>query len=128
MRHIYSYDRTLTQTEKDAAESELSTLILIFQIFMWVEIVLILIGATLMAPAMTFLQCFLHFLGCMFSLYYIFDAWHFQRLWFIWGFFALLPLVFDMWILCYTYRYRVDVQKNFKNESYYASDGMKKVE
>ena len=54
-RHVYSYERTLSAAETSSAESTLSTLILIFQIFMWIEVVLMIIGATLMAPAMTFL-------------------------------------------------------------------------
>ena len=124
--HIYAYGRDMTPDEITASEGTLSTLILLFQIFMWTEILLMIIGATLMAPAMTFLQCFLHLIGCLFSIYYIFDAWHYERLWYIWGFFALFPLALDVWILCYTLRYGVDIQKNFKNDAYFGVDGVKK--
>ena len=97
-----------------------------YQLFMWAEVVLLIIGATLMAPTMTFLQCFLHFMGMMFTIWYILDAWIYTRLQILFFLFAVFPLAIDVWIILYTTRYQIDIRKNYDGGAYFNSDGKKK--
>ena len=82
-----------------AAESQLTGAVVSFIIFLGLEIVCLLLGVSVMFPQLTFLQNFLHGFGCLFTCWYLLDAWQYHRIWYLWSLFGVMPLFIEVYII-----------------------------
>jgi hypothetical protein len=57
------------------------------------------LGISLTFDKLNLFQIFLHFLGCLFTIWFVLDTWRYTYMWFIWGFFGLIPFILEVLII-----------------------------
>ena len=57
-------------------------------------------------------QILLHFLGCIFTIWYILDTWVNSDLWAMWTFFCLVPIFFESVIIVSAFKLNRDFDRN----------------
>ena len=91
----------LTNTEKETPE----LVLVIGCIALWFdgyfEILMMIVGTNVpfVYAKYNMIQIVLHFLGCLFLLWFILDTWNYIRIWYIFTLCSVLPLVLEivMW-------------------------------
>ena len=100
--HIYGdVGVTLTNTEKETPELSLIIGCCAFWFDGYFEILMMIVGTNVpfVYAKYNMIQIVLHFLGCLFLLWFILDTWNYIRIWYIFALTAVLPLVLEivMW-------------------------------
>ena len=88
------------------AEKEQPELILIggcfaFWISGYFEILMMIVGTSVpfVYAKFNMIQIVLHFLGCLFLLWFILDTWNYIRIWYIFGICSVIPFVLEIVML-----------------------------
>ena len=113
----------LSQTpEYLQAEQSLQAAVFSFIFFLVFEVAMLLVGVGLMFSSLTFLQNFLHFLGCLFTVWFLLDSWQFQRIWWLWGCFGAFPFAIELYMIVASARFSRNAHKNVHLESYFSGN------
>jgi hypothetical protein len=67
-------------------------------IFLFVEILLLIVGYSLFYDRLNVIQILLHVLGILFLAWFVLDLWGYSLIWSIWFFFGLIPFGIEMLI------------------------------
>ena len=82
-----------------SAQNQLKAALIVQVAFILAEFLSMLVGISILFPELTFLQCFLHFLGCMFTLWFLLDSWQYKRIWYLFSLFGFFPFLIEMLIV-----------------------------
>ena len=63
----------------------------------FIEFLLMVVGSSVPTCFAKFnlQQVVIHFLGFLFTTWYILDVWHYSTLWLLWAFFSLVPFIYE---------------------------------
>lgn len=78
------------------------------------EFVLMILGLTLTFDKYNIVQIFIHFLGCLFTAWFLLDSWRYTRIWYIWSFFGVVPFIIEVLIIMSAVRLSKDISLNLK--------------
>ena len=78
------------------------------------EFVLMVTGLSLLMDKFNVIQIFIHFLGCIFTIWFILDTWRYSYMWYLWGFFGALPFVIELMILMAAVRFSKNINLNLR--------------
>ena len=76
-----------------------------------IEFFMMLIGSSVppIFGQYVLLQVLLHFLGCLFTAWFVLDSWRYMRMWAIWAIFCLLPFSVEATILGLATKFKTDI-------------------
>ena len=124
---IYSQtSSTADALKRSAAESSLDKQIWSMVAFLGIEFLMLLSGVSLMCKQLTFLQNFLHFVGCFFSLWFILDSWQYGKFMYIWVLFGLLPFLVEAAIVLEASRFSFYARKNVEGRTKFLKEQIDK--
>ncbi len=63
------------------------------------EFLLMVLGISLLYNKTNIVQIFLHFLGCLFTTWFVLDNWRFGYMWGLWLPFGLLPFCLEVLVI-----------------------------
>ncbi|CDW87277.1 UNKNOWN [Stylonychia lemnae] len=115
--HIYwgiGFNYSDTSDEYMTAEKILVGVTIAYLFCMGFEFLVMVLGISLLFNNINIVQIFLHFLGCLFTTWFILDNWRFTYIWPLWGFFGLFPFLLECIILQGAVRMNKDINNNSK--------------
>ena len=79
-----------------------------------IEFLMMLIGSSVppIFGQQVLLQVLLHFLGCLFTAWFVLESWRFIKIWVIWALFCVLPFLVECNILSSAIRFKNDIHLN----------------
>ncbi len=95
-----------------SAESTLVGVTVCFIIFLAFEVLLLILGISLMFNQVNMVQIFLHVLGCLFTTWFILDNWNYTYIWPLWACFGLVPFLFEFGIVIAAVVFSNNIAKN----------------
>ena len=97
---------------KEAAEGTFLSAIYCWFAFLAVETLALIVGWSLTVDSLNFLQIIIHFLGTLFSIWFLTDTWNYKTIWVIWTFFGLIPMILEFTIFIACVKTSGDLMKN----------------
>ena len=104
--------------EYQTAQKTLVGLTICWMCFCAIEFFMMLVGSSIppIFGPHVLLQILLHFLGCLFTAWFVLDSWRYVRMWAIWAIFCILPFLVELNVLSLAVKFRTDVRKNSVGE------------
>lgn len=87
-----------------------------FIICMTFEFLLMVLGMSLIFDKCNILQIFMHFLGCLFTAWFLLDTWRYNYMWYLWAFFGVLPFLIEILILVSAVRFTKNINMNLRGK------------
>eukprot|EP00347_Sterkiella_histriomuscorum_P010928 403374394 len=113
--HIYwgiGFNYSSTSDEYQTAQKTLVGICIAYLFCISFEFVVMVLGMSLLYNQFNIVQIFLHFLGCLFTTWFILDSWRFTYIWPLWAFFGLVPFIFECCIIFGVVRMNKDISNN----------------
>ena len=97
------------------AEESMETAFFVFIAMLGFEFLSLLLGISIMWPQLTFFQCFVHLFGCLFSIWFMLDAWRYYFIWNMWILFGLIPFCTEILIIIQAMRFKSNYLMNLED-------------
>ena len=80
----------------------------------FIEVLLMIVGSSVPAIFSKFNlnQSVVHFLGCLFTTWFILDVWQYSWIWVLWVFFSLVPFITESVMLQQAIKLNKDIKRN----------------
>ena len=90
--------------------------------FLALEAIGLIIGWSLTVDSLNFLQIILHFVGVLFSAWFLIDSWQYSTIWTLWTFFGLIPMIVEFGVFTTCCKMGNDIDLNSKQVTYFHSN------
>ena len=74
-----------------------------------------IVGISVTVDSLNFLQTVMHFLGSLFTGWFLLDSWQYARFLYLWIFFGLFPILLEVGVIGIACKKAYDTDKNYYN-------------
>ena len=107
---------TANSTQYKQANAELIAVSAVWIAICAFEFLMMICGSTIPAFLMqlNLLQIMIHFMGVMFTTWFLLDSWRYNTLWALWGVFSIPIFLMELFAIQQSLKLKSDIKKNAK--------------